>query len=59
MPDEWVDELTVSGDPDEVAERIKALQEAGATSVMLSPVNVATAAAELELVAQTVLPMLG
>lgn len=58
MPDEWVDELTVSGDPDEVAERIRALQGAGATSVVLSPVNVATAAAELELVARTVLPEL-
>jgi 5,10-methylenetetrahydromethanopterin reductase len=59
MPDEWVDELTVSGDPDEVADRIKALRAAGATSVVLSPVNVATATEELELVAKTVLPMLG
>lgn len=59
MTDEWVDELTVSGDPDEVADRIKALQAAGATSVVLSPVNVATAAEELELVAKSVFPKLG
>ena len=55
MPEEWVDELTVAGDPDEVAERIAALGAAGATSVVLSPVNAASAEAELEMVAGTVL----
>lgn len=58
MPDEWVDELTVSGDPDEVAERISALLGAGATSIVLSPVNVGTASEELALSARTVFPKL-
>jgi alkanesulfonate monooxygenase SsuD/methylene tetrahydromethanopterin reductase-like flavin-dependent oxidoreductase (luciferase family) len=56
MPDEWVDELTVAGDPDEVAQRIKLLLNAGATSVVLSPVNKATASDELKLAADAVLP---
>ncbi len=58
MPDEWVDELTVSGDPDEVGERMNALLAAGATSVVLSPVNVRTAGEELELAAREVFPRL-
>lgn len=59
MPAEWVDELTVAGDPDEVAERIKRLLAAGATSVVLSPVTAETALEELELCSQTVLPSVG
>lgn len=55
MPDEWVDELTVSGDPDQVAERINKLLEAGASSVILSPVS-NNAAEELKLCAEVVLP---
>ncbi|GEL19737.1 LLM class flavin-dependent oxidoreductase [Pseudonocardia asaccharolytica] len=58
MPEEWVDELTVAGDPDEVAARIRDLRTAGATSVVLSPVNAATAEAELELASEAVLPQL-
>ncbi|BBZ15233.1 5,10-methylenetetrahydromethanopterin reductase (plasmid) [Mycobacterium branderi] len=56
VPAEWVDELTVSGDPDDVAAAIRALLGAGSTSVLLSPANSATAQQELELVAKTVLP---
>jgi len=58
MPDEWIDELTLSGDPDEVGAGIERLLAAGATSVMISPVNATTAQAELDLVAGTVLPVL-
>lgn len=58
MPDEWVDELTVAGDPDEVAERINRLRSAGATSVVLSPVNKERAAADLALCAEAVLPQI-
>lgn len=54
MPEEWVDELAVAGDPDEVADRIAALGAAGATSVVLSPVNAATALDELTLLARAV-----
>jgi len=57
LPEEWIDELTLSGDPDEVTERIRRLIDAGATSVLVSPVN-PTIAEELELVADAVLPQL-
>ncbi|GAA4538461.1 LLM class flavin-dependent oxidoreductase [Pseudonocardia xishanensis] len=58
LPDEWIDTLAVAGDPDEVTARIAALRTAGATSVVLSPVNADTALDELELAASTVLPQL-
>lgn len=58
MPDEWVDELAVAGDPDEVTERIRALLNAGATSVVLSPVSKDHAIEQLNLCAETVLPSL-
>lgn len=58
MPDEWIDTLAVAGDPDEVAARITELRAAGATSVVLSPVNADTAQDELELTASAVLPHL-
>lgn len=59
LPEEWIDTLAVAGEPDEVAARITALRAAGATSVVLSPVNVDTALDELELTASAVLPQLG
>ncbi|MGW5201003.1 LLM class flavin-dependent oxidoreductase [Streptomyces spiralis] len=59
MPEEWIDELAVAGSPDQVGERIEQLLKAGATSVVLSPVNPESAAEELELVAKSVLPALG
>lgn len=37
MPDEWFEEFAVVGDPDECAERIRQLIEAGADSVALYP----------------------
>jgi len=58
LPEEWVDTLAVAGDPDEVAARIGDLRAAGATSVVLSPVNPDSALDELELAASTVLPQL-
>ncbi|MCF7547951.1 LLM class flavin-dependent oxidoreductase [Pseudonocardia sp. WMMC193] len=58
LPDEWIDTLAVAGDPDEVTARVAALRAAGATSVVLSPVNADTALDELELAASTVLPQL-
>lgn len=56
LPEEWIDTLAVAGDPDEVAARITALRAAGATSVVLSPVNADSALDELELAASAVLP---
>jgi alkanesulfonate monooxygenase SsuD/methylene tetrahydromethanopterin reductase-like flavin-dependent oxidoreductase (luciferase family) len=58
MPQEWVESLTLSGEPDEVAGQMEQLLIAGATSVMVSPVNGATAADELRLVSDAVLPRL-
>ncbi|WP_431879297.1 LLM class flavin-dependent oxidoreductase [Amycolatopsis sacchari] len=59
MPDEWVDELAVAGNPDEVTQRVRALLAAGATSVVLAPVTPETATDELRLAAKTVLPRFG
>lgn len=58
MPDEWVTEFTVSGNPDEVVDRVRSLLATGATNVVLMPVNPSTAPQELRLVAETVLPRL-
>ncbi|GAA5127708.1 LLM class flavin-dependent oxidoreductase [Haloechinothrix salitolerans] len=58
MPDEWVNELAVAGDPDEVTERIERLLAAGATSVVLSPVDGDAAAQQLQFCADTVFPAL-
>ena len=56
MPEAWVDELSVCGDPDDVTAAIEALLGAGATTVLLSPNNFATARQQLKLVAKAVLP---
>jgi alkanesulfonate monooxygenase SsuD/methylene tetrahydromethanopterin reductase-like flavin-dependent oxidoreductase (luciferase family) len=55
MPDEWIDELAVAGDPADVLAGITRLHKAGATSVVLT-FNPATADQELALIAETVLP---
>jgi alkanesulfonate monooxygenase SsuD/methylene tetrahydromethanopterin reductase-like flavin-dependent oxidoreductase (luciferase family) len=57
MPDEWVTELAIAGNPSEVAERITRLLAAGATSVVLSPVG-QNVAAQLRLCSETVFPAL-
>lgn len=58
LPDAWLDWFTVSGEPDECVERIKALQEAGASSVVLTPVPPDAFTVQLELTASEVLPKL-
>lgn len=55
MPDDWIDELAVAGDPDDVGKRIAALGAAGATSVILSPVDTDHADAQLKLFADSTL----
>lgn len=59
MPEEWLDEMVAAGDPDDIVRHVRRLLGAGATSVVLSPVNPATAADELRLIAERVLPQLG
>jgi 5,10-methylenetetrahydromethanopterin reductase len=55
MPDTWIEHLAVAGDPEEVGLRIETLRAAGATSVVLSPVDSDHADAQLKLFADTVL----
>ncbi len=57
MPEEWIDELTVAGEPDECAERIRALLDAGASSVILAPMPPDQAKPQLELTAE-ILPQI-
>ncbi len=60
MPDEWLDTFAIAGEPDECAERISALHEAGATSVVLAPVppDDGRDREMIELTASSVLPLL-
>ncbi len=58
MPDEWVEEMAIAGNPDEVTDKVRNLLDAGATSVVLAPVNPGGATDELKLVADKVLPRL-
>ncbi|HEX3789971.1 MAG TPA: LLM class flavin-dependent oxidoreductase [Pseudonocardiaceae bacterium] len=57
MPDEWIDEFAVAGDPSDVVSGIERLRKAGASEVVLT-FNPATAEQELELVSTSVLPQL-
>jgi alkanesulfonate monooxygenase SsuD/methylene tetrahydromethanopterin reductase-like flavin-dependent oxidoreductase (luciferase family) len=56
MPDSWVEDLTVSGTPGEVVEKMNALFDAGADSVSLFPANGVDVPATIELTAAEVLP---
>lgn len=58
MPDAWVDVFTVSGDPDECAERVKAYLAAGADTVVFAPYDGARSAELFELAASEVVPRL-
>ncbi|WP_033288855.1 LLM class flavin-dependent oxidoreductase [Amycolatopsis jejuensis] len=57
MPDAWLDELTVAGDPATCAERIGALLDAGADSVVLMPVRTDDLETTLRRTADEVLPL--
>ena len=59
MPDRWVDELTVAGTPDEVAEKIERLYAGGADSVALVPVDVSRLDRVIAATAADVLSRLG
>jgi alkanesulfonate monooxygenase SsuD/methylene tetrahydromethanopterin reductase-like flavin-dependent oxidoreductase (luciferase family) len=38
MPDQWIEDLAIAGDPDECAEKIRGLLDAGSDAVALFPV---------------------
>jgi alkanesulfonate monooxygenase SsuD/methylene tetrahydromethanopterin reductase-like flavin-dependent oxidoreductase (luciferase family) len=56
LPDAWVEDLAVAGDPDEVAAKIRALLEAGSDSVCLWLFPLERADEVLELTAREVFP---
>ena len=56
MPDQWMEELAVAGDPEECAEKLSGYFDAGADSVVLMPLPPGRATQVLELAAKEVLP---
>jgi alkanesulfonate monooxygenase SsuD/methylene tetrahydromethanopterin reductase-like flavin-dependent oxidoreductase (luciferase family) len=58
LPESWLDDLAVAGDPDEVAERIGRLLEAGSDAVCLWLFPLERGEQVLELTAREVLPRL-
>jgi 5,10-methylenetetrahydromethanopterin reductase len=58
MQDKWIDDLAVAGTPEECAQRIQALLEAGSDSVILFPVPPEDATSVVEMAAAQVLPLL-
>ena len=58
MTDAWIDDLAVAGTPDECAQQIKALLDAGSDSVILFPVPAEEATSVIEVAAREVLSRL-
>jgi 5,10-methylenetetrahydromethanopterin reductase len=56
MPDQWLEDLVVAGEPDECAEKIAALLDAGADSVAIAPGQVERTLDVVRLTAREVLP---
>ncbi len=59
MPDRWLDDLVIAGDPDECAEKIARYLASGADSVVLFPMPVERMDEVVRRTAQEVLPQLG
>jgi alkanesulfonate monooxygenase SsuD/methylene tetrahydromethanopterin reductase-like flavin-dependent oxidoreductase (luciferase family) len=56
MPDQWVEDLVVAGDPAECVEKIQALIDAGSDSVCLAPQPADRVDEVVALIASDVLP---
>jgi alkanesulfonate monooxygenase SsuD/methylene tetrahydromethanopterin reductase-like flavin-dependent oxidoreductase (luciferase family) len=56
MPDDWLDWLAICGEPDECAEKVQALLDAGASSVGLSFIPAETTREQLQLTSSEILP---
>jgi 5,10-methylenetetrahydromethanopterin reductase len=56
MPDRWVDDLAVAGDPDECSRKIQTLLDAGSDAVALFPTPAENATRTLAALAASVLP---
>ena len=59
MPDQWIEDLTIAGSPEEVAAKIKGFYEIGADSVALFPMPSDQVDRMVQLTAEQVLPLLG
>jgi alkanesulfonate monooxygenase SsuD/methylene tetrahydromethanopterin reductase-like flavin-dependent oxidoreductase (luciferase family) len=59
LPDEWLDTLGIGGDPQECAEKINALLDAGCDAVILNAVPAEQTEEQLRLTAREVLPRVG
>lgn len=57
MPARWVEELTISGTPEECSERIRAFHDAGVDSVALFPMPQERADQSIEMAAAEILPL--
>jgi alkanesulfonate monooxygenase SsuD/methylene tetrahydromethanopterin reductase-like flavin-dependent oxidoreductase (luciferase family) len=58
MPDQWLEDMVIAGDPDECAQKIKNMLDAGADSVALFPVPVDMTVEIVETTARDVIPRL-
>ncbi|HUZ24475.1 MAG TPA: LLM class flavin-dependent oxidoreductase [Streptosporangiaceae bacterium] len=58
MPESWLEDLSVSGTPEDCARGIRSLYEAGADSVALFPVSVGRTQEMAQLTAAEVIPLL-
>jgi alkanesulfonate monooxygenase SsuD/methylene tetrahydromethanopterin reductase-like flavin-dependent oxidoreductase (luciferase family) len=56
MPERWLDDLAVAGEPDECAEKIRRLLDAGSDSVALFPLGGEAPEAVVRAAADDVLP---
>jgi alkanesulfonate monooxygenase SsuD/methylene tetrahydromethanopterin reductase-like flavin-dependent oxidoreductase (luciferase family) len=56
MPDEWIEDLAIAGDPAECAQKVERLLEAGSDTVELFPVPPERASELLELAGEQMLP---
>lgn len=59
MPERWIDDLAVAGEPDECAEKIRRLLDAGSDSVVLFPLAGEDPEAIVRAAAADVLPKVG
>ena len=58
MPDQWIEDLTIAGSPEEVAAKIESFYEIGADCVALFPMPSDQVDRMVELTAEQVLPLL-
>ena len=56
MPDAWLDDLVIAGDPDECAAKLRAFLDAGSDTIGLWPFPLEQSAEVLELTAREVFP---